>query len=777
MLWKSICLFSLLFLLRIGEVEAQQRPVGTWKYYFNNRDYFHVENVESNIFVNAQRVLFDVQPNPLEVEVWDRINRLSDYSISTMAYDSASRRLLIAYDNTILDAVSFRGLTPKVTPNYDISNKILVADKTILQIKFFKNKAYLCSKIGIIVYRPETNDIESTYIIGNQGNNTPVMSLELFQGKFYVGTALGVKTALDLPAVNLQSYSNWSIDPNLPADSFFSSVQTNSEMWWSSHNQVITYDGIAANQVLASNYFRVHKRLRKFGNDVYLLYDTLRSDSSFYASKIMRLTRGEQIIFESVGTRMFDFTLFDNKIYVSGQRGFYEYKNNAIAKIQLSGMPYDNTFRLQQYGDETYANIGVMFRNLTTYANTDGAFVINGNGVYQSGLWNDSFRSMINQLSIITTPRGIYRAFARGGMTVERNNSVTSFHAGNSKLEALGGEYKISDMVLNPIDSSLWIANHSSSQPLKCMTKDGKWYSFDLSSVNGTKEIYRIIIDQRGSKWLLTRNAGLIFFNEQKFDVASDDIIRVFTNIPRKARGNQCELSIQIPLAAAVDRDGTLWIGANKGIGRITNCTWDPTAPCELDAPILNIVDPNDTVVISECAFLNTPVTAITADAGNNLWVATPDGIFYTSESMEYELIRLNRLNSPLSAQTIHDIHFQPYTGEIFMSTDLGLMSYVGQSVSADRYPDDSRYLVIPNPVPADYSGLISIDGLPENAYYKITDVIGNLIYQGLANGSRVTWDGRSLSGVKVPTGVYFIFSGLRNLRGRTGIGRFTVIR
>jgi hypothetical protein len=777
MLWKLIFLFSLLFLLRIGEVAAQQRPVGTWKYYFNNRDYFHVENVESNMFVNAQRVLFDVQPNPLEVEVWDRINRLSDYSISTMAYDSASKRLLIAYDNTILDAVSFQGLTPKVTPNYDINNKILVADKTILKIKFFKNKAYLCSKIGIIVYRPETNDIESTYIIGNQGNNTPVMSLELFQGKFYAGTALGMKTALDLPAVNLQSYSNWSTDPNLPADSFFSSVQTNSEMWWSSQNQVITYDGITANQVLASNYFRVHKRLRMFGNDVYLLYDTLRSDSSFYASKILRLTRGEQIIFESVGTRIFDFTLFDNKIYVSGQRGFYEYKNNAIAKIQLSGMPYDNTFRLQQYGDETYANIGVMFRNLTTYANIDGAFVINGNGVYQSGLWNDSFRSMINQLSIITTPRGVYRAFARGGMTVEKNNSVTSFHAGNSKLEALGGEYKISDMVLNPIDSSLWIANHSSSQPLKCLTKDGKWYSFDLSAVTGTREIYRIIIDQGGSKWLLTRNAGLIFFNEQKLDVASDDIIRVYTNIPRKARGNQCELSIQIPLAAAVDRDGTLWIGANKGIGRITNCTWDPTAPCELDAPILNIVDPNDTVVISECAFLNTPVTAITADAGNNLWVATPDGIFYTSESMEYELIRLNRLNSPLSAQTIHDIHFQPYTGEIFMSTDLGLLSYVGQSISADRYPDDSRYLVIPNPVPADYSGLISIDGLPENAYYKITDVIGNLMYQGRANGSRVTWDGRSLSGVKVPTGVYFIFSGLRNLRGRTGIGRFTVIR
>lgn len=39
-----------------------------------------------------------------------------------------------------------------ISSNFDIYNKLVVADKTITQIKFYQDRAYFCSKLGIIVY-------------------------------------------------------------------------------------------------------------------------------------------------------------------------------------------------------------------------------------------------------------------------------------------------------------------------------------------------------------------------------------------------------------------------------------------------------------------------------------------------------------------------------------------------------------------------------------------------------------------------------------------------
>ena len=64
-----------------------------------------------------------------------------------------------------------------------------------------------------------------------------------------------------------------------------------------------------------------------------------------------------------------------------------------------------------------------------------------------------------------------------------------------------------------------------------------------------------------------------------------------------------------------------------------------------------------------------------------------------------------------------------------------------------------------PNPVRPEYTGLIGIKGLAENAEVKITDITGNLVYETFSEGTTATWDGNSLNGKRVQTGVYIVFS------------------
>jgi len=95
-------------------------------------------------------------------------------------------------------------------------------------------------------------------------------------------------------------------------------------------------------------------------------------------------------------------------------------------------------------------------------------------------------------------------------------------------------------------------------------------------------------------------------------------------------------------------------------------------------------------------------------------------------------------------------------TGEVFMATDKGLVSYRGSAtMGSDEFRD---VYVYPNPVREDYHGDITIRGLVSNVNVKITDISGNIVYETNAEGGQATWNGKNFSGKRVSTGVYLVF-------------------
>jgi hypothetical protein len=73
--------------------------------------------------------------------------------------------------------------------------------------------------------------------------------------------------------------------------------------------------------------------------------------------------------------------------------------------------------------------------------------------------------------------------------------------------------------------------------------------------------------------------------------------------------------------------------------------------------------------------------------------------------------------------------------------------------------PEYSNTKVFPNPVRPTYFGPVTIQGIRYDSDVKITDVAGNLVYKTTSNGGTATWDCKTLSGQKVASGIYFIWT------------------
>jgi hypothetical protein len=204
----------------------------------------------------------------------------------------------------------------------------------------------------------------------------------------------------------------------------------------------------------------------------------------------------------------------------------------------------------------------------------------------------------------------------------------------------------------------------------------------------------------------------------------------------------------------AFDRDGYLWVATSEGV----LISYNPDQAIDASTFAVQRVKIPDVVEGLAAYLLQTEtVTSITVDGGNRKWFGTSkSGVFLQSSDGSKELLHFNMKNSPLPSNNIMDIKIHPTSGEVFIATDKGLISYRGDAT--DPVEKFGKVYAFPNPVKPNYNGLISIVGLVENTTVKITDISGNLVYETQSLGGQATWDGKNLNGHRVSTGVYLIF-------------------
>ena len=202
------------------------------------------------------------------------------------------------------------------------------------------------------------------------------------------------------------------------------------------------------------------------------------------------------------------------------------------------------------------------------------------------------------------------------------------------------------------------------------------------------------------------------------------------------------------------DKDGQIWVGTEEGIA-IFSCPegiFDATTACRQSDRITSTLD-----LYTEYLFETDYVYAIEVDGANRKWVGASSGVWLLSEDGKEIIHNFNTENSPLPSNEIFDIKVNKATGEVFFLTNEGFVSYVSDATEgAETHSEIKAY---PNPVRPDYTGFISITGLVQDAFVKITDEHGVLVDEGYALGGKYVWDGKDYNGKRVNSGVYYIFS------------------
>jgi len=275
---------------------------------------------------------------------------------------------------------------------------------------------------------------------------------------------------------------------------------------------------------------------------------------------------------------------------------------------------------------------------------------------------------------------------------------------------------------------------------------DNLWKSL---TINQTPSNSTDVIDQYGYRWQIL---------EQTLRVTDPATNRTRYYFAGKGAGGLPTSNVN---SIALDRDNLLWVGTDNGVAVIVTTRDIFTTASEAYTPFFQ----------TRRLLLQEVVNKIVIDGGNRKWIATQNGLNLFSASADEQILNFTEENSPLPSKNIIDLAIDATSGEIFVLTENGLLSY--RTNSSKPSEDFSSVKIFPNPVRPDFQGVLTISGLRENTAIKITDTAGRLIYETKSNGGTASWD---LQNHRAATSIYIIFC-IAEDGSESFVGKVAVLR
>ena len=206
----SLCLFFFMNLTASAQI-------GTWKAYMSYYEPQQIVKAGNTLFVRASNDLYSYNLTDNSITTYDKVNALSDTYISAIAWNPATSRLIICYQNSNIDLMDREGNVTNISALY---SKTMTQDKTINTIYIADEYAYLGTGFGVVKVNMKRMEIAESYIL-----NQNIMKIGTDATTIYVQTAKG-SVLKGLLSSNLIDSHNWSA-AEAPADIF----ATNSTDW------------------------------------------------------------------------------------------------------------------------------------------------------------------------------------------------------------------------------------------------------------------------------------------------------------------------------------------------------------------------------------------------------------------------------------------------------------------------------------------------------------------------------------------------------------------
>ncbi len=742
-------------------LSAQEIAIGEWRTHLPYDQIIDVAIAGDLVFAASPYSMFTYNTGDNSLVRFDKVKGLSDVGISKIGYNQSIKSLLVAYTNTNLDIVREDGSIINVS---DIKNKDILGKKTINNILFKEELAYLSCGFGIVVLDMEKEEIADTYYIGPNGDAIDVQDMTFNDSSFFAATESGIYYA-DVDAPHLADFNQWHKDmtlfyPDLTyslIENFAGKIYANYFNGGWDGDTLFVFNGQNWDYFEKNNNSRHHQLLTN-GENLLLVnrYNIKVYDEGGNTQTTIWQIANEG--FEPLAVDRGNTDVFwigdDNRGLIKNWDGY----NGEF--IKPNGPGTKNVYALDAAGSSVWVAPGGRQSNWSKLYMHDGVFSFVDNTWTTHDKKNEAaFDTVTDMVSVKVDPANPNIAYIgtwqEGIFKFVDNELSLIYNESNSTLERWVSDPRLINISGLDFDNqhNLWVANTGAANILSVMKNDGVWRSFNLGgSLSGT-DIGNLMVDAYNQKWIIKRTDGyvIVYNDNNTIDDPTDDHVRVLN----AASGNGGIPGSGVRSFAS-DHDGEVWVGTDKGVAVFYSPDRIFSGEGNFDAQQI-LVPRNDGSGLADILLETETVTAITIDGANQKWIGTDRaGVFLLSADGLIEKHHFTAENSPLLSNSITGIAIKK-NGEVFIGTARGVVSFRG-TATPEPQPGDEVY-AYPNPVRENYTGPIAIKGLADNSNVKITDSYGNLVYETRSEGGQAIWDGYSFDGRRAATGVYLVFS------------------
>jgi hypothetical protein len=731
---------------------AQDIAIGQWRDHLAFNQGTSLAKAENLVYCIANGNLFTYNVNDNSIERATKVKGFSDISAVKVAYNEKARAVVIAYANTNIDVVKGE----KIINISDIKTKQIFGNKVINNIYMEEHFAYLSCGFGVVVIDLDKLEIKDTYNIGVNGVSIDVKDFTSDETYYYACTVNGVFKATKSNQF-LSDFSSWVNESALPNTKFNAITFYNNKIY--TNQEVEPFNGRIWQLDLSTNQWSW-------------------VDSAIdYKCYNLRTNDGKLVVNYANGVVIYDgdFQYNDYKggyekcdprdaIFKNGSVYMADFNNSLVISplfkvefefIKPQGPVSNKVFDM----DIVNSHLWVVPGDLDGWSNL---FNIEGISHFYKNEWHVIAGDSLNQaygifdlINVCVDPKDDNRVFcsswSKGLLQLNGNKVANYFDNNNSTLDTIAGApfIYVGGSAIDK-DGNIWVSNSYSTSSI-CVydNKLKKWDDIVTQNIIGNTRISKITINSLNQKWfILPEGGGLMVFDDNgTINVKTDDKLKKlgFTAGTGAITGADA-------LAIAEDLNGAMWVGTDKGI-----CVfYTPSTIFDdsgFDAQQIKIEQGGYVEYLLESEIVKT----IAIDGANRKWIGTANsGLYLINADGTKQLEHFTIDNSPLLSNTINDLEIDGETGELFIATSSGIISY--KYTATDAKEDYDSVYAYPNPVKPDYEGLIAIKGLVRDCDVKITDTSGRLIYTTKALGGQAVWDGKNFEGRKAQTGVYIVF-------------------
>ena len=748
----SVVLFLLSNILAWG-------GVGAWRSHFSYHNATQCAVVHDKVYVVSNGSLFSYSPDDEFVECYDKSNILSDQGIRHIGVCEKTNTLIVIYNNANIDLIRPNGEVINVT---DYVNETSL-DPVINDLRIINGKAYLSTNFGVTVLDIEKTEFSNTYI----SNEVTYSSVEL-DGFIFAARGDGLYRG-DL-RVNLLDTANWE----LLNSEVFAELEVFEQRLMGVKSKIAVCDisltdGSAKNfRTGTFNFIHCSNGTFVAGtkNDVYV-YTTPEACRQFtFDSEISSFAVDGDTYWSCNGTK--------------GLNGYtYDKESKSLTKTVTEIFPNSPIRNYCQYlsvvGDDRLLvaggclnYFGDTFYNGTLMMYEDGEW----SSFEEEGITKRTAGHYKNMTSIVQDPLDPTHHFASSfgqGIYEFRNMKFVRQYTHKAKSG-------LAEVVASPLESvvpnsyqytricrlhydkqgNLWISNSHAESPLKVLKPDSTFVNLYYEELEKLPTITEVLFDSHDRVWVVSMRAPSKLFCidlNGTLEDTSDDRVKVFNQYFIDQDGGSVEVYYINDIAE--DHNGDIWVMTDKG----PYVLYETERVFEENYHFTKIKVPrNDGTNYADYLLDGAYTTCVEIDAANRKWIGTLNSGLYLVGADGIESIhRFTKDNSPLPSNTIESLVLNHKSGELFIGTDKGLVSYTTDATQGEESYIEENVYAYPNPVVSYYDGLITIVGLKANSHVKIINTAGRLVAEGTSLGGTFTWDGRTAQGQRVSTGVYYV--------------------